>query len=56
MQQPAPSNISSALVVASDIAQGVNYGTTIFLSSHSSSLNAYAGASGENNAALALWI
>lgn len=53
MQQPAPSNISSALVVASDIAQGVNYGTTIFLSSHSSSLNAYAGASGENNAALA---
>ena len=52
MQQPAPSNISSTLIVASDIAQGVNYGTTLFLSSHSSSLNAYAGASGENNAAL----
>jgi hypothetical protein len=52
MQQPAPSNSSSTLIVASDIAQGVNYGTTLFLSSHSSSLNAYAGASGENNAAL----
>lgn len=53
MQQTAPSYISTPLVAASDIVQGLNYGSTVFLSSNSSSQYAYPGASGANNAALA---
>lgn len=53
MQLPTPATHPSSLLTASDISQGVNFGTTSFLTSNSASLNSYTGASGDNNAALA---
>lgn len=53
MQLSTPATHPSSLLTASDISQGVNFGTTSFLTSNSASLNSYTGASGDNNAALA---
>lgn len=53
MQVVAATAISSTHVTVSDLLQGVNYGTTMLLTAQSTSQGMYAGASGENNAALA---
>jgi len=52
MQLATPAH-SSLHVTASEFKQGVNFGTTVLLTSNSSSIQSYSGASGENNAALA---
>jgi hypothetical protein len=52
MQLATPTH-SSLHVTAGEFKEGVNFGNTVLLTSNSSSIQSYYGASGENNAALA---
>lgn len=53
MQTLMPTNSTGSNLQASELSPGNNYGNTQLLSGSSSSLGAYSGASGEQNAALA---